>query len=82
MTVESVDHRDRAAVECMTVVVSEHKGASGSWRWSVKRRRGTRLETVATSDRAYPRHQDALQAAEAFVSAEKTWDRAGRSDND
>ena len=57
-------------------------GAPGSWRWSVKRRRGTRLETVATSDRAYPRHQDAPQAAEAFVSAEKTWDRAGRSDND
>ncbi len=59
----------------MAVVVSDDNGAPGSWRWSVKRRCGDRLETVATSDETYQEHDDALVAARAFMSAEQTWER-------
>ena len=44
-----VDDDSNLAVDWMAVVVSDDNGAPGSWRWSVKRRRGDRLETVATS---------------------------------
>ena len=65
----------------MVVAVSDANGAPGSWRWNVKRHRQNRWETIVSSDRAYLSRGDAVQAAEDFMSAERTWDRSD-PDND
>ena len=66
----------------MAVVVSENNGAPGSWRWNVKRRRGARWEIIASGDRDYLEHRDAMEAAQAFMSAERIWDRPEQIDDD
>ena len=76
MTVEPVGNSDRLDDEWMIVAVSEANGALRSWRWNVKRRRHNHWEIVATSERACLSRADAMQAAEAFLSAELTWDRS------
>ena len=65
----------------MAVVVNENNGAPGHWRWNVKRRRGTRWDTIASSDRTYLDEDAALQAAQAFATAERIWDRPDSVDD-
>ena len=65
----------------MVVVVSEFNGEPGSWRWNVKRCRSARWETLANSSAAYRDHDEARRPAQAFVSAERIWDRSGGADS-
>ena len=51
-------------------MINESNGAPGAWRWNVKRFGSAGWETVASSDRAYFDHDEAKEAAQAFVSAE------------
>ena len=69
-----MDTDQSPAVEWMVVVVSENNGEPGPWRWNVKRRSGTKLETIASSGRSYRERDDALRAAQEFMSAEQIWD--------
>ena len=78
----TVDGDSDLSVGWLAVVVNDNNGAPGSWRWNVKRRRGARLETVATSDQTYLEHDDALRAAQAFMAAEQIWDGTDDSDDD
>ena len=71
-----MDDSGDAGVGWMVVVGSDDNGAPGSWRWNVKRCRGTSLENVASSDRTYVEHADALRAAQAFMAAEQIWNRS------
>ena len=75
-----MDTDESPAVEWMVVVISENNGAPGSWRWNVKRRIGTRLETVAASGQTYLAHDDALLAGQRFLSAEQIWDLPATGD--